>query len=96
MVAVYDIEAVFQLPQGNASLFYYKSKLNAFDFNVADIKRKQGYCFLWHEGIANRGGIEIASCVYEFIQNYCKDIKKIIFIVIILCHKIRIKYISST
>lgn len=54
MVALYDLEAVFQLPQGNASLFYYKSKLNAFNFTVADIKRKQGYCFLWHEGIANR------------------------------------------
>lgn len=31
MLAVYDLEAVFQLPQGKASLFFYKSKLNAYN-----------------------------------------------------------------
>lgn len=84
MLAVYDLEAVFQLPQGKASLFYYKSKLNAYNFTVADISKKdtskrKGYCYLWHEGIATRGGVEIASCVYEFIKDHCKEKKKLIF-----------------
>lgn len=84
LIAVYDLQAVFQLPQGKASLFYYKSKLNAYNFTVADISKKEtskrkGYCYLWHEGIANRGGVEIASCVYEFIKDHCKDKKNLIF-----------------
>lgn len=30
VVAVYDLQAVMQLPNGNVSAFYYKSKLNVF------------------------------------------------------------------
>lgn len=55
MVAVYDLETVFQLTQGNAALFYYKSKLNAFNFTVAYIQKQTGYCFLWRECNAHHG-----------------------------------------
>ena len=37
---MYDLQTAFQLPQGKASLFYYKSKLNVHNFTVADISKK--------------------------------------------------------
>ena len=84
LIAVYDLQAVFKLPQGKASLFYYKSKLNVYNFTVADISKIdtskiKGYCCLWHEDIINRCSMEIASCVNELIKDHCKDKKNLIF-----------------
>ena len=38
IVAVYDLQAVMQLPQGDVSTFYYKSKLNVLNFTIYDMK----------------------------------------------------------
>lgn len=37
-VAVYDLQAVLQLPRGDVSVFYYKSKLNNMNFTISKLK----------------------------------------------------------
>ncbi|CAG4989653.1 unnamed protein product [Colias eurytheme] len=69
IVAIYDLQAVLQLPRGNTSIFYYKSKLNTLNFTISQIGNDKTDCFFWHEGEANRGADEIGSCVYKFIEN---------------------------
>lgn len=71
IVAVYDLEAVLPTPCGEVSSFYYKSKLNSMNFTVYNIAEKRGYCYLWSENIANRGANEIATCVFNYLKNYC-------------------------
>ena len=75
---MYDLQAVFQLPKGEISVFYYKSKLNVYNFTMFDIQRKTCNCYVWDECNENRGANEIGSCVLHYIENLtntpCKDI----------------------
>ena len=64
----YDMQAVFQCPKGNASVFYYKSKLNVLNLTFYELKTKAVTCYVWHEGEADRGVNEIESCVLKFIE----------------------------
>ena len=45
IVAVYDLQAVMQLPQGDVSTLYYKFKLNLFNFKIY-IKKNLCDCFV--------------------------------------------------
>lgn len=38
VVACYDLQAVFPVPKGEVSLFYYKSKLNCLNFTICEMK----------------------------------------------------------
>ncbi|CAH2094970.1 unnamed protein product [Euphydryas editha] len=68
IVAVYDLQAILQIPRGNTSIFYYKSKLNTFNLTISHLGNDKTDCFFWHEGEANRGADEIGSCVFKFIE----------------------------
>lgn len=73
IVVCYDMQAVFQCPRGDVSVFYYKSKLNIYNLTFYDLKSKDVTCFVWHEGEAERGVNEIGSCVLMFIE---KEVSK--------------------
>lgn len=62
-VYCYGLQSVFPTPCGDVSSFYYKWKLATFNFTIYDVTIKHGYCFLWHEAIANQGANGICSCV---------------------------------
>lgn len=72
-VVCYDLQAVLTVPNGDISVFYYKRKLNCLNLTFYDVTTKQGYCFLWHEGLANRGANEIGSCVFRYLTDHCKE-----------------------
>lgn len=79
VLATFDLQAVMPLPNGNISSFFYKSKLNAYNFTVYNIKTKEGFCYLWNESIAKRGAIEIVTGVYTFLKDHCQGKKEVIF-----------------
>ena len=81
VVAVYDLQAVLQLPKGDISLFYYKSKLNVLNLTIYDIKTNKCECYVWDETNGNRGVNEIGSCVLDYISeiNENRTEKEIIF-----------------
>lgn len=68
IVAVFDLQAVLPTPRGDVSLFYYKSKLNKYNFTIYELKNGKTECYLWHKGEGNRGAEEIATCVLNFIE----------------------------
>ncbi|KAL7636965.1 UNVERIFIED_CONTAM: hypothetical protein RMT77_012723 [Armadillidium vulgare] len=68
IVAVYDLQAVLPCPQGDTSTFYYVSKLNVFNFTIFQLKTNFVNCYVWHEGQANRGSVEITSCVWRYLE----------------------------
>lgn len=63
VVAVYDLQATMPCLRGDVSNFYYISKVNVLNFTITDLKTKDVYCNVWHEGHGNRGVNEIATCV---------------------------------
>lgn len=68
-VIVFDLQAVLPCPVGDASSFFYVSKLNVLNFTLYDIKSHHGTCFLWHEAEAQRGANEIGTCIYKYLEN---------------------------
>ena len=70
-VAVFYLKAVFQLPKGEVSVFYYKSKLNVQNFTIYDIQKKTCRCYVWDESHGHRGANEISSCILRYLEKIC-------------------------
>ncbi|XP_063912660.1 uncharacterized protein LOC135129438 [Zophobas morio] len=68
ILATYDLQAVLPAPRGEVSVFYYKSKINSYNFTISDMQFKNVACYFWHEGEANRGANEIGTCVMNYIK----------------------------
>lgn len=70
IVAVYDLQAILPVPKGDVATFYYKSKINCFNFTIVDINQSSDvtHCYVWNECEGNRGVNEIASCVFDYIE----------------------------
>jgi hypothetical protein len=75
-VACFDLEQVLLTPKAFESCIYYKRQLNNYNFTIYDYSTSDGYSFLWNESIASRGGCEVASCVYHYIQLKALEGKK--------------------
>lgn len=68
IVAVYDLQAVMPIPKGQISVFFYKSRINCFNFTVSDLHVKNVDCFFWDETEGKRGAVEIGSCILYYIN----------------------------
>ncbi|CAH2102002.1 unnamed protein product [Euphydryas editha] len=67
IVACYDLQAVLPVPRGDVSVFYYKSKLNCFNFTISELGTGNTECYFWSEVEGQRGACEIGTCVYKYI-----------------------------
>ena len=67
-VACFDLQQVLPTPHSNESIMYYTRKLCTFNLSVYDLGTKEGYAYIWHEGISGRGANEVATCIYKFLQ----------------------------
>ncbi|XP_060804971.1 uncharacterized protein LOC106143389 [Amyelois transitella] len=45
IVACYDMQAMLQVPRGDVSSFYYKSRLNCMNFTICELKADNTDCF---------------------------------------------------
>ncbi|KAL4104377.1 hypothetical protein QTP88_019678 [Uroleucon formosanum] len=68
ILATFDLQAVMSVPTGQSSAFFYKSRLNCFNFTVLEIIKDHTICYFWHEGVGQKGAIEIGSCLLMFIE----------------------------
>ncbi|CAH2102382.1 unnamed protein product [Euphydryas editha] len=69
VVAVYDLQAVLQIPKGQISLFFYKSRINCLNFTISDLRAKDVICYFWDETEGKRGAVEIGSCILDYIKS---------------------------
>ena len=76
LAACFDLEQVLITPKGFEQSLYYKRRLNTYNLTVYNLGDKNGYSYIWHEGIAQRGGCEIASCIYSFLKTASESNKK--------------------
>jgi hypothetical protein len=67
ITAIFDLQAVMQLPKGDVSLFYYSSKLNAFNLTFLNPNSMVGHCYVWDESVGHRGANEIGSCLLNYV-----------------------------
>lgn len=64
----FDLEAVCYTPATNAKALFYKRRLAVYNFTVLNVAQKEATCYMWHEGTANRGSNEIASCLWKYLN----------------------------
>jgi hypothetical protein len=69
-VLCFDLQSC---PQSSISVFYYKKKLAIYNLTVCEVKDMEGYCLLWHEGIAGRRGNVIASALVTALEKIAQD-----------------------
>ncbi|CAH0682478.1 unnamed protein product [Chilo suppressalis] len=77
IVATFDMQKILTCPFGNVSIFYYKRKLNLYNFTVYDVAQKSGYCYMWTEVFGKKGANEISSGLNLFIKTKIDDGAKI-------------------
>ncbi|KAL4719252.1 hypothetical protein ACJJTC_018955 [Scirpophaga incertulas] len=65
---VFDFQKVLSAPHGNISIYYYRRKLNVYNFTIFELASKEAFCYMWDEQIAKRGANEVASCLYDFFS----------------------------
>lgn len=78
--AVYDLEAILPAPNGRSSSLYYKTKMNCYNFTIAELAKKNHseeesnkaytnvYSYFWDETQGQKGSVEIATCVLKFLE----------------------------
>lgn len=49
-------------------MIYYKIKLGVYNFTIYDTSSWDGNCFVWNEEQANRSAIEIALCLWKYLN----------------------------
>ena len=76
-VARIDMENVITLPKADVRNFYYKRKLSQHNPTGHCSLNQKGYCVLWHQGMAGRGGNDIASTVICMLERILADISGI-------------------
>lgn len=67
--ACFDLQKVLFVPRAEISVLYYKRKLSIYNFTVYDLATGEAHCYVWDETTANRGGNEVASCLWQFIAD---------------------------
>lgn len=68
-VLIFDLEQCLPTPFLKCSEVYYARQLYVFNLTIYDTSTKITHCYMWHEGEANRGANEIASCLFR----HCLD-----------------------
>lgn len=72
----FDLQSVFSLPKGPASIFYYKRKINTYNLTAVACfhdQTKKYYCCVWDEIRSGRSGNDLASALYSILENLVKE-----------------------
>lgn len=56
------------ISRGNTSLFYYKSKVNCYNFTITNILNGETKCYFWYQEKRNIRANEIASCIFKYLE----------------------------
>lgn len=68
-----DMQSILLCPKTNVSSQYYKTKLIVHNFTLFDLKTKEGYCYLWHDGEGGLSSNMYASIVCHFLMSQLID-----------------------
>ena len=65
-----DLQQTHMCPKTAVGSFFYKRKLNIYNFCICDVKTKEPYFYMWEEYKARKGSSEIYSCLYKWLSDH--------------------------
>lgn len=79
LVFTFDLQQVLPTPRLTSGNVFYKRQLNTYNLTIHNCTDGSSNHFMWHEAIGKRGSVEIASCLYKFLQSVPSQISHVIF-----------------
>ncbi|GBM32079.1 hypothetical protein AVEN_150068-1 [Araneus ventricosus] len=62
-----DLQQVLFVPTLIHSRMFYSRQISCYNLCIHDSTNNESYINMWHEGIAGRGGNEVASCLFKIM-----------------------------
>ncbi|KAK0049300.1 hypothetical protein Bpfe_021188 [Biomphalaria pfeifferi] len=78
-VVTMDMQQLLLCPKSFASAVYYKRNLTVHNFTLYDLKSKDVFCYLWHEGQGGLDSDEFASIIVDFLLSVPDNVESVIF-----------------
>ncbi|KAK0040723.1 hypothetical protein Bpfe_029844 [Biomphalaria pfeifferi] len=78
-VVTMDMQQLLLCPKSFASAVYYKRKLSVHNLTLYDLKSKDVFCYLWHEGQGGLDSDEFASIIVDFLLSVPDNVESVIF-----------------
>lgn len=69
----FDLEKVLNTPAGDSMLLYYSRKYSVYNLTVYESKTRKGLCNLWGESDAQRGAVEVGTCIWHWLCSLVPD-----------------------
>ncbi|XP_033103438.1 uncharacterized protein LOC117106195 [Anneissia japonica] len=91
----FDLEQVLLSPKMNVSALFYRRKLATYNLTTYDLDSHNVNCFMWHEGVGERGSSEIATCMYQYLKSLPAKVTRVIFFSDTCSGQNRNQYFSS-
>nr|CAH7753409.1 unnamed protein product [Callosobruchus chinensis] len=77
-VVMIDLQKCLPTPELHNSQSFYSLKLWTYNLTIQDATHDNSFCMMWDEGVAGRGGNEVASCLIKWVeQNISEEVKEI-------------------
>ncbi|CAG9839154.1 unnamed protein product [Diabrotica balteata] len=76
-VVMIDLQKCLPTPLLTNAKSFYLRQLWTFNFTIHDNTAGENHCMIWNETISERGGNQIASCLFKWIQTLPNNIKEI-------------------
>ena len=67
-LVVFDMQKTMLCPHGEASSFYYSPRLKIWNLTCTSLINLDSTCFVWSEADAKKGSREVATCVYNYLE----------------------------
>lgn len=77
LAIAFDYMQNVQLPQIPVQEIFYLRQLSVNVFCIHDIKNKNSYFYVYHEGQAKKGPNEVSSFLYDYLCNVPQNIKNV-------------------